>query len=264
MEATSWDTLLNFLDSLEDIAVIWLPVILLCICGFFLQKAYISSLLAVGGRALMLVPASFCVPLHELSHLLTAKLFGHKIEKVVFFQMNSTSTLGYVQHSWTPTVWSPFTNMIIGLSPIAGSIFVMVFITNTIFGEWAVIDFPADTKAISIDSLFALADNAVKRVVELYHYSEIEAFALWLFLVANITVFGFPSAADFRGAAKGIICTALVYVAWYSYDTGIQQIVDHAILSLICLWLLALSSIALITGLLQAVVLLKKALTNMR
>lgn len=253
---------MSLIDSLENIAVIWSPVFLLGIYGFFLQKAYIASLLEVGGRALMLLPASFCVPLHELSHLLTAKLFGHKIDKVVFFQMNSTSTLGYVKHSWTPTSLSPFTNMIIGLSPIAASICTIILVTKLLFGESAIADYQNYSMAISTENLLSLSENALLRIIDLYNNSEIEIFALWLFLIANVTVFGFPSSADFRGAAKGIICTVLVYVVWYSYDTGIQQIVDYAILKIIFIWFLALSSITLITTLLQAIALLKKTLSK--
>src|SRR5262249_26871125 len=60
------------------------------------------------------------VPLHELAHLVTAKLFGHRIVGVAFFDPDpSTGTLGYVRHAHAKrTAWQTVGNAFIGVAPL--------------------------------------------------------------------------------------------------------------------------------------------------
>lgn len=71
--------------------------------------------------------AAIGTPLHEVSHALLAVLFGHKIEKIVFFEMNSsTRRLGYVSHSYNPTsLYQTAGNFFIAISPILAGVAVL-------------------------------------------------------------------------------------------------------------------------------------------
>ncbi len=68
----------------------------------------------------VLVTGWLGVPLHELAHLVTAKLFGHRIVGVAFFDPDpSTGTLGYVRHAHSKrTVWQLVGNAVIGVAPL--------------------------------------------------------------------------------------------------------------------------------------------------
>ncbi len=58
------------------------------------------------------------MPLHELSHLVTAKLFGHRIVGVAFFDPDpATGTLGYVRHAYSKrTPLQLVGNFVIGIA----------------------------------------------------------------------------------------------------------------------------------------------------
>ena len=83
------------LNSVVSVFQYFLPIIVMLLIAFVLQKLYVSLLIKVGGRPLLYVPASFSVPVHELSHYLAAKLCLHKVEKVVFFQPNAIVRTDY-------------------------------------------------------------------------------------------------------------------------------------------------------------------------
>lgn len=88
------------LDSLLAFFVAIAPLLLVLL----LLSAVNAKLLALVGRPLMLMMAFFAVPLHKLSQLVAAKLCGQKIDKVSFFSPTPDGRLGYVAHSYKPSV----------------------------------------------------------------------------------------------------------------------------------------------------------------
>ena len=177
---------------------IWFPVVLIN----FLKR----QLFAILGYKKMLIPASIGVPIHELSHLIMAVAFGHKINKVAFFKPNGSGGLGFVEHSYKPSLITPFTNMLIGLAPLAGGLVAFGVLTN-IF-QPGIYDFIKHHPEITSASTAAEYTSAVwaKVLSGEWHAPKY----LWLCLSIPIIAFMTPSGADFKGCLKGF---AVIYAA---------------------------------------------------
>lgn len=216
------------LNSVVSVFQYFLPIIVMLLVAFVLQKLYVSLLIKVGGRPLLYVPASFSVPVHELSHYLAAKLCLHKVEKVVFFQPNASQTLGYVSHSYKKSLISPLTNAVIGMAPIFGGWFVVALITFLLMPDiYQLLNVRLSlTDTTIVDDIITFI-NAFESV--LYQQYAEPKFWAWGFLVANITVFSAPSGADFKGAWSGLVIILFTYVALFHFfgdKTGVFQIVN--------------------------------------
>jgi len=74
----------------------------------------------LGWRA-VLITGWLGVPVHELAHLITAKLFGHRIIAWKLFEPDPVSgTLGYVRHAYSrQNLWQVLGTLFIGLAPLA-------------------------------------------------------------------------------------------------------------------------------------------------
>jgi len=84
---------------------------------------------------------------HELSHLLTAILFGHRIDKVRLLKRPHPNqlgadgkpdmALGYVNHTWNQRNWYQVTgNLFIGIAPIFGCAAVLLGLTALLIPSW--------------------------------------------------------------------------------------------------------------------------------
>lgn len=94
------------------------------------SSAYIRSNFGWAGYCIL---GSFGVTFHELSHLVTAILFRHKINEVRLFrpfQGKADGTLGYVNHSWNQkSLYQKIGNFFIGTAPMffgAGLLFLLL------------------------------------------------------------------------------------------------------------------------------------------
>lgn len=72
------------------------------------------------GRFGLLVTGAIGVPLHEVSHAVLAMIFGHKINRIVFFQFKQNEkTLGWVEHTYNKrNIYSSIGVVFISLAPI--------------------------------------------------------------------------------------------------------------------------------------------------
>jgi hypothetical protein len=104
------------------------------ILGFILAKlqkwtnnAYTRS---IGWKGILLT-AWFGTPIHEIGHILFAKLFRHKITHVDLFEPNeSTGGLGHVEHEYqSHSLYQRVGNFFIGAAPmIFGSLVLLVLL----------------------------------------------------------------------------------------------------------------------------------------
>lgn len=98
------------------------------LAALHLQERWLGRRIAhqFGWRA-VLVTGWLGVPLHELSHLLAARLFGHRIVGYALFDPDPVSgTLGYVRHAYTRrTAWQLLGYFFIGIAPALGGTLVL-------------------------------------------------------------------------------------------------------------------------------------------
>lgn len=219
-----------FVNVAVDVFIFWVPFLLLMLIGFQVQKHYLTLLSRVGGKALVMIPASFSVPIHEISHYIVAKICGHNILQLKLFAPNSSGTLGYVKHEYRPGIVSLSTNMLIGLAPIAGGSLAIWTVTHFLMPENIQLLHSTDlvTSSNIVDVIGQYMEVASRIAIAQWGRWE---FWMWCFLVAHIAVFCVPSAADFAGAAWGIVLTVTGYLL-VMYVMGENNHIHHAFIAL--------------------------------
>ena len=147
------------------------------------------------------------VTFHEISHLITAILFRHKINEVRLFrpfQGKIDGTLGYINHSWnTRSIYQKIGNFFIGTAPMffgAGLFFILLRIAYPSA-------FINVTEISEIPNAFMFAFNNVLNRSFL--------FTMWTPIIFLIAIFICPhmhmSWVDVKGATSGAV--ALIILA---------------------------------------------------
>ncbi|MEL6338350.1 MAG: hypothetical protein AAFQ65_00415 [Myxococcota bacterium] len=150
------------------------------------------------------------VPIHELSHLLAARLFGHRIVAYRLFDPDPvTGTLGYVRHAYSRrNLWQLSGSFFVGIAPVvAGGLTLTLIIRLALPG-------------ISLDSLIAvdyapsfLPINGRDMFSALSHHAT-PWLGLYLYLALCVASHLSPSAADLKNGAIGAaLCITLMAFA---------------------------------------------------
>ena len=220
----------TFTNVALEVIVFWSPFLLLMLVGFQVQKYYLTLLSKVGGRTLVMIPASFSVPIHEISHLIVAKACGHNIVQVRLFSLNNSGTMGFIKHEYKTGIVSIFTNMLIGLAPLAGGVIMIWILTYLLMPEN--IQVLQDTDMVTSSNILDVAYQYFEGVsrIAAVQWSRWE-FLLWCFFVAHIAVFSVPSSADFAGAGWGICFTVAAYLL-VMFGLGSNNHIHNAFIAL--------------------------------
>ncbi|MBD7915467.1 hypothetical protein H9660_09940 [Clostridium sp. Sa3CUN1] len=189
----------TFVDLSWFIGVI---VIIGLILGFLRNKS-MKNYQQKFGRKAIYVTGIVGVPIHELSHLVMAKVFGHRIKEVKFFQANNCDgNLGYVNHSYNPkNIYHQVGNFFIGIAPIiCGSLLIILLLKIFV---------PASLEStndlLSFNGLFIF----LKNIFSLSNFKRPE-FYLFLYIVFSICSHISLSKADIKGAFIGVIFIFLI------------------------------------------------------
>lgn len=130
-------------DGLFNAAYFILGTFLLGLILNFIEDRNIDYLQNGLGRKGILITGIIGVPIHEMSHFLACKLFGHDVEKVELFRPSSSKTdgiLGRVVHSRNKgNVYKMIGDFFIGTAPvIIGSFIVYILIKFYLGSEFAI------------------------------------------------------------------------------------------------------------------------------
>lgn len=146
------------------------------------------------------------VPVHELSHLLVAVLFGHSIKSVSLFRPRKgkvDGVLGFVKHTYQPKLYQKMGNFFIGAAPmIVGAVVLrgMLFIESG--GK--------KMSALSLNGwqgIVTYAKETMQQVGAMFttkHSNEI-VFVCVLFCMIGIAVNMNMSKADVKNSLHGIV-----------------------------------------------------------
>lgn len=189
----------NMLEVVFSTAVLWVPVLLLSnLSAWFCRLLGYRTTVVLG-----------CVgaPIHEISHLILAKLFNHKILAVSLYKPTPDGRLGYVHHAYKKSVWSSLENLLIGLAPIAGGILAFLVVTK-LFIPGLVSEYIFISVSANMESVF----RALSLVFNTLISSGLFASALWIVLSFSILLFSAPSKSDFYGCSEGIAILLVVLV----------------------------------------------------
>jgi hypothetical protein len=182
-------------------------------------------------------------PVHELSHVVMCRIFGHRVDEVALFEPDPESgRLGYVRHSYRRENWfDNFGNLFIGIAPLIGGSLVLIGLLWLFFPDAAMTGLKAQSREQELK--FLLEEEPASAVFsqtlqlslqiarELFSIQHLATFRFWLFLYLVLCVGSHmaPSGSDYRGAARGAVITlcALVGITFFLALVGVP--VDAAV-----------------------------------
>ena len=158
--------------------------------------------IVLGGFYGQVILGGIGVIIHELSHLLVALLFGHRIDRVSLLHFPDAHDpndrgLGYVSHVWNDdSLYQKIGNVFIGIAPVIGCSLAMVistrFLVPTLYDRW----------------LLAIGGGTITNQPLLWWHV-----LIWLVLMINISVGGFDlSGADLQNSRQGLTVLGVILI----------------------------------------------------
>lgn len=191
---------------LQVTAIVWLPLWVLS----WLSMYYCRLL----GQRTTLILGVVGVPIHELSHLLLCLLFGHKIQDFSLYKPSADGSLGYVEHQYKISWFSPFANLMIGLAPIAGGLGAFVGLTF-----WLRPDLISHLESLneSVSALSGIRFELAGVLAQITSTGGIINTVCWVLIGFSILLFCAPSRADFAGCKSGVVMifVSLLFVMYF-------------------------------------------------
>lgn len=185
----------------ELLAGIVIPIILFS----WLSMRYTRWL----GYRTTLVLGVIAVPIHELSHLVSAWLLGNKIIAFKLYAPSADGTLGYVSYQYRKTAIAPFKNLIISLAPLAGGLFAFWAVTIWLRPDLLSMIYILPNH---VGTLSTLQDGLMRLFKQVFTNGGFVNTLSWLLLSLTILMFSAPSRMDFQGCRQAVIITVIVAV----------------------------------------------------
>lgn len=186
--------------------------------GFLENQANRNFQKSLGRNAIM-VTGVIGTPVHELSHALTALIFGHKITDIKLFQRpDRDGVMGYVNHAYnSKNIYHQVGNFFIGIAPIFGGLLVIMALMGLLMPQVLESYMVVVTQGMAVETLsvaaFAGVFSAYLELLKLIfawgNFQDI-TFYLFLFLAICISSHISLSPADIKGAFKGLIFIFLI------------------------------------------------------
>jgi len=167
-------------------------------------------------------------PIHELSHLLVALIFGHKITEVSFFRISNDGVLGYVNHSYNKrNLWAQLGNYFIGIAPLISGAGLVYLVTYLLMPQsYGIISdsintfvshFEPQLSFSLINDIFGLGKDFVVAIAN--NITNIWLFILYIIIMLSLSLHMNLSNADIKGSLKGLpyflLVVAILNVIFY-------------------------------------------------
>jgi len=156
------------------------------------------------------------VPVHELSHLITCRIFAHRVVAYSLFSPDPrTGTLGYVQHGYSRrNLYQLAGNFFIGIAPLVGGSLLLLGALWLLLPE-ARPAFTAPPSPHMADQLRHTAALAGATLQGIFTMDHLASWRLWLFLLLALSVGTHmsPSWPDLEGAWPGLLVLATLLLA---------------------------------------------------
>lgn len=218
---------MSFLINIFEISIFQLLYLcgILILIGFFLgflERQTSKLMQRTFGWKGVISTACIGTPIHELGHAIMCIIFGHKITKIKFLDINSTDgTLGYVQNSYNKNnIYQRIGNLFIGIGPffsgIAAILLCMYFLLpNSLFSFEHHLITGFNFKSLNLNLLnwcFAASFELLKNI---FVYSNLLKINFWIFLVLSFAISCHIalSKPDIKGALDGfIVLFVLIFI----------------------------------------------------
>lgn len=154
-------------------------------------------------------------PLHELSHLVTALIFHHRIDDVVLFspiKAKQTGELGYVKHSWNlKSKYQSAGNFFIGVAPMIVGVLSIIMMIKFMFPEYASAVIPSNTGEVNFLFFVDVAKNMFLNIDKLLTFNRLELY-IFIFVSISIVLHMSISIADLKNSLLGIF--SLLFISF--------------------------------------------------
>jgi hypothetical protein len=188
------------------------------ILGFLRERSMANFQKSFGWKAVA-ITSIIGVPIHEISHAIFCFIFGHKIKKVVLIQKrDENGVLGYVNHSYNPnSIYQQIGNFFIGIAPILGGIASIIALMRILipksYDEFVIISMNnldiTKLDGTSINAILSSYTNLITTIFSIKNFAS-PYFIVFLLLAICISAHISLSAADIKGASKGLLMIFIV------------------------------------------------------
>lgn len=181
--------------------ILLLIPILIAFLGFNLCRKCLSSTIAKSkaARRIHSIFGLIGTPIHELSHLGVALIFGHKIQSVKLFAWNSDA---YVIHIYNPrSTIHVIGNFFTAIAPFITSVWLIHYLSPNDFISVQLNENPVRT----IQSILVSIPSIMSNFVLVSNWWELS-------LAVMISFYCVPSNSDFKNALKSIVISLPILI----------------------------------------------------
>jgi hypothetical protein len=139
------------------------------------------------------------VAVHEVGHLVAAKLCFNKIIGFSLFKPSIDGSLGYVSRQYTVRWFSPLTNLLIAMAPLGSGMLAFLLVTYALRPDLLPIMRSLTPHIVGQDAWIVM--SFISSIVSSGGFFKT---LLWVYLSFSILLFCSPSVSDFKGAVPGI------------------------------------------------------------
>jgi hypothetical protein len=212
------DSILGILETstIQILSLFGFLIVTGLILGFLERGSSVLRYRSLGMKSIYLT-AFIGVPVHEMGHLIMAKIFCHRIRKVCLFRFSKKGTLGKVDSSYSKK--NPYQRLglfFIALGPIFSGIGAIILSMYLLLPEvyTKFIEYLHGFEGLGIK---AFSDSFVFLLEIIFSSDNLEKLSFWIFIFLAISVSSHMalSRADMKGAFQGLI---FIYILFFVFN----------------------------------------------